>query len=118
AERGGKHWRGQEEIVETDGFRDFVEREFPAGSSEWRDEMSRRNFVRIMGASIALAGLGACTKQPVEKIVPYVKQPPEITPGKALYFATAMTMGGFGTGVIATSHEGRPTKIEGNRDHP
>ena len=54
----------------------------------------------------------------MEKIVPYVRQPPEITPGKPLYFATALTLGGFGTGVIATSHEGRPTKIEGNPDHP
>jgi molybdopterin-containing oxidoreductase family iron-sulfur binding subunit len=119
AELGGKqYWRCLEEIAGTDSFADFVHREFPAGVSEWRDDISRRHFVRIMGASFALAGLGACTKQPVEKIVPYVKQPPEVTPGKALYFATAMTFGGFGLGVIATSHEGRPTKIEGNPDHP
>ena len=71
-----------------------------------------------MAASFALGGLGACTKQPLEKIVPYVRQPPELTPGKPLYFATALTMGGFAQGVIATSHEGRPTKIEGNPEHP
>ena len=118
-EAGGKRrWRSLEEIAGTEGFQDRLEREFPRGSSEWNDEISRRHFVQIMGASFALAGLSACTKQPVEKIVPYVKQPPEMTPGKPLYFATAMPFGGYGLGVIATSREGRPTKIEGNPDHP
>ena len=80
--------------------------------------MHRRDFLRLMGASIALAGFGACTKQPIEKIVPYVKQPEEIIPGKPLQFATATTFGGYAQGIIVTSHEGRPTKIEGNPDHP
>ena len=71
-----------------------------------------------MGASLALASLPACTRQPIEKIVPYVKQPEELVPGKPLYFATAMTLGGFATGLLAESHEGHPTKIEGNPDHP
>jgi len=115
---GSGYWRSLEEIAGTQSYQAWLHREFPRESSEWRDEISRRNFVRIMGASLALAGLGACTKQPVEKIVPYVRQPPEVTPGKPLYFATAMTMGGYGIGVIATSQEGRPTKIEGNPDHP
>jgi molybdopterin-containing oxidoreductase family iron-sulfur binding subunit len=113
-----QHWRCLDELAGTESFQALMHREFPAGSSEWRDDISRRHFVQIMGASFALAGMAACTKQPVEKIVPYVKLPPEITPGKALYFATALTLGGYGTGVIATSHEGRPTKIEGNPDHP
>jgi MoCo/4Fe-4S cofactor protein with predicted Tat translocation signal len=115
---GRKYWRCLEEIAETEAFQEILHREFPAGLSEWKDEVSRRHFLKIMGASLALAGLNACTKQPVEKIVPYVKQPAELIPGKALYFATAMILGGFATGVIATSREGRPTKIEGNPDHP
>ena len=71
-----------------------------------------------MGASLALAGLSACTKQPEEKIVPYVRQPEEIIPGKPLFFATAMTIGGYGNGLLIESHMGRPTKAEGNPDHP
>ena len=115
---GREYWRCLDEIAETPAFEEFLRREYPAGASEWRDEFSRRHFFQIMAASLALAGLNACTKQPLEKIVPYVKQPPELTPGKPLYYATALTLGGFANGVIATSHEGRPTKIEGNPDHP
>ncbi len=80
--------------------------------------MSRREFIRLTGASIALAGFTSCTKQPIEKIVPYVKQPEEIIPGKPLRFATATQFGGFAQGLLVTSHEGRPTKIEGNPNHP
>ena len=71
-----------------------------------------------MGASLALAGVTACTRQPPEKIVPYVRQPEELVPGKPLFFATAMPLGGVATGLLVESHEGRPTKIEGNPDHP
>ena len=71
-----------------------------------------------MGASLALAGVTACTRQPAEKIVPYVRQPEEIIPGKPLFFATAMPLGGVATGLLVESHEGRPTKVEGNPDHP
>ena len=71
-----------------------------------------------MGASLALAGVTACTRQPAEKIVPYVRQPEELVPGKPLFFATAMTLGGVATGLLVESHEGRPTKIEGNPLHP
>ncbi len=71
-----------------------------------------------MGASLALAGLSGCVIQPPEKIVPYVKQPEEEVPGKALYFATAFSLGGIATPVLVRSNEGRPTKIEGNPDHP
>jgi molybdopterin-containing oxidoreductase family iron-sulfur binding subunit len=116
--RGRDYWRCLEEIAQTPAFEDFVHREFSAGASEWHDEFSRRGFFKLMAASLALAGLGACTKQPLEKIVPYVRQPPELTPGRPLYFATALTLGGFAHGVVATSHEGRPTKIEGNPGHP
>ena len=80
--------------------------------------MHRRDFLRLMGARLRSPGFGACTKQPIEKIVPYVKQPEEIVPGKPLRFASATTFGGYGQGIIVTSYEGRPTKIEGNPDHP
>ena len=113
-----RDWRTLEELSGTEAFRQLLHREFPPGASDSPDEISRRHFVQLMGASVALAGMAACTRQPVEKIVPYVRQPPEMTPGKPLFFATAMPFRGFGMGVIATSHEGRPTKIEGNPDHP
>ena len=71
-----------------------------------------------MGASMALAGVTACTRQPTEKIVPYVRQPEELIPGKPMFFATAMPLGGTAIGLLVESHEGRPTKIEGNPLHP
>ena len=80
--------------------------EFPEGASEWPEDFSRREFLRLTGASLALAGLGACTKQPVEKIVPYVKQPEGIVPGKPLHFATATTFNGYAQGIVVTSREG------------
>ena len=113
-----KYWRSLEELAGTPEFEDWLHREFPRGASEWGDELHRRDFLRLMGASLALAGLGACTKQGIEKIVPYVNQPERVIPGKPLYFASATTFGGYGQGIIATSNEGRPTKIEGNPDHP
>ncbi|MBV9008012.1 MAG: 4Fe-4S dicluster domain-containing protein [Verrucomicrobia bacterium] len=93
------------------------EQEFAAGASEWPSELSRRKFLKIAGASIALAGAG-CTRNPPEHIVPYQKQPEEIIPGKPLFFASALTLGGFARGVLVETHEGRPTKIEGNPLHP
>ncbi len=78
----------------------------------------RRKFLQLMGASLALAGLSACTKQPPEPIVAYVRQPEEVIPGKPLFFATAVTLSGVATGVLVESHLGRPTKVEGNPDHP
>src|SRR5437763_16642804 len=92
--------------------------EFLPGAPEWPDDFSRRDFIRRRGATLALAGLGACTRQPLEKIVPYVRQMPEIVPGKPLHFATATTLNGYAQGIIVTSREGRPIKIEGNPDHP
>src|SRR4051794_13746163 len=91
--------------------------EFAPGANDWPNELSRRRFLQLMGASIALASAG-CTRNPPEHIVPYVKQPEDIIPGKPLYYATALTLGGFARGVLVETHEGRPTKIEGNPDHP
>src|SRR5438046_9536157 len=92
--------------------------EFAPGASEWPAGLSRREFLRLSGATLALAGLGACTKQPLEKIVPYVEQPEVVIPGKPLRFATATQFNGFGQGLLVTGYEGRPTKIEGNPTHP
>jgi molybdopterin-containing oxidoreductase family iron-sulfur binding subunit len=82
------------------------------------DDLSRRSFVKLLGASLALAGLDGCTRMPAEKILPYVNQPPELTPGVPLYYATSMVLDGFATGLLVEAHEGRPTKVEGNPDHP
>ena len=92
--------------------------EFPPGSAEWDDACGRRDFLRVMAASLALAGAGACTRQPREEIVSRIRQPEELVPGKPLWFATAMGIGGTAHGLLVRSHEGRPTKIEGNPDHP
>ena len=116
--RGQQYWRSLDEVAQTPEFAEFLHREFPVQASEWTDDVSRRNFLKLMGASLALAGVTACTRQPIEKIVPYVKQPEELVPGKPLYFATAMEHDGFATGLLVESHEGHPTKIEGNPDHP
>src|SRR5436305_3403517 len=96
----------------------MLHREYPRHASEWTDGVSRRGFLQLASASLALAGLTACTRQPTELIVPYVKQPEQLVPGKPLFFATAVAVGGMATGVLAESHQGRPTKIEGNPDHP
>ncbi|MGI8891652.1 MAG: TAT-variant-translocated molybdopterin oxidoreductase [Chthoniobacterales bacterium] len=111
-------WRSLEELAATQEFEEMLHREFPRGASEWTNDLHRREFLRLMGASVALAGLGACTKQPIEKIVPYVDRPEEVIPGKPLHFATATTFAGYAQGLVVTSHEGRPTKIEGNPEHP
>jgi MoCo/4Fe-4S cofactor protein with predicted Tat translocation signal len=115
---GREYWRSLEEVAQTPEFEELLHREFPAHASELTDEVSRRSFLKFMGASLALSGLTACTRQSVQKIVPYVKQPEEIVLGQPLFFATAMSWNGFGTGLLIESHEGHPTKVEGNPDHP
>jgi MoCo/4Fe-4S cofactor protein with predicted Tat translocation signal len=116
--RGRTYWRSLEALSETPEFKEFLHREFPQNASEWLDPVGRRGFLKLMGASLALAGVSACTRQPNEEIVPYVRQPEEIVPGKPLFFATAMPFAGSGLGLLVESHEGRPTKVEGNPDHP
>ena len=115
---GKQYWRSLEELAETDEFQELLHREFPDQATEWSDPVGRRKFLKLMGASFALAGLTACTRQPAEYIAPYVRQPEELVPGKPVFFATAMPLDGYATGLIVESHEGRPTKIEGNKDHP
>ena len=115
---GRAYWRSLEELADTPEFRDYVTREFPAQASEFTDPKGRRDFLKLMGASLALAGVSACTRQPTQKIIPYVRQPEEVVPGRPLFYATAMPLGGFGYPLLAENHMGRPTKMEGNPDHP
>ena len=116
--QGRNYWRSLDELAETDEFKEFLEQEFPNQISEWNDPVGRRRFLKLMGASLALAGATGCLHLPKETIVPYVQQPSEIEPGRPLYFATAMPVGGVATGLLVESHEGRPTKVEGNPQHP
>ncbi len=117
--RGGKkYWRSLDELADTPQFREFVAREFPKQAEGWNDPVERRTFLKLMGASLALAGLSGCVFQPPEKIVPYVNQPEDHVPGKSLFYATAAPMMGIATPVLVRSNEGRPTKIEGNPQHP
>ena len=116
--QGPEFWRSLEELAGSDQFREMMHREFPKGASEWVDAVSRRGFMKLMGASLAMAGMTACTKQPLEPIVPYVKQPEELVPGRPMFFATAFSLGGYASPVLVESHMYRPTKIEGNEQHP
>ena len=116
--RGPEYWRSLDELADTPEFRELLQREFPDGATEWTDPVGRREFLKLMGASLALAGLTSCTSQPSDKIVPYSRAPEEVIPGKPLFFATALTLGGCATGLVIESHEGRPTKVEGNPLHP
>ena len=118
AKSGPQYWRSLEELAQTKGFFEMVHREFPRQASVWPEGASRRDFMKLMTASMALAGLSACVKQPLEPIVPYVRQPEPIVLGIPLFFASAMPFAGYATPVLVESHEGRPTKVEGNPDHP
>lgn len=115
--KGPRFWRSLEELAETDEFREFVVREFPRHASEWDEGMDRRRFVKLMAASLAFGGLAGCSRTP-EKIVPYVRPPEHFVPGKPLMFATTFPHDGDAIGVLVESHMGRPTKVEGNPDHP
>ena len=115
---GPQYWRSLEELANTKEFQEVLEQEFPRHAPVWIDSLSRRGFLQLMGASLALAGLNACTKQPEELIVPYTKPPESVVPGKPQFYATAVLHGGVATGVLVESHTGRPTKIEGNPQHP
>jgi MoCo/4Fe-4S cofactor protein with predicted Tat translocation signal len=120
AAQGKQYWRSLEELANDPAFRAALEREFPDRASEWTDDLpSRRHFLALMGASLGLAGVSGCHYiQPDVKIVPYVKQPDNLVLGKPLYYATAMPLSGYGYGLLVESHEGRPTKVEGNPEHP
>jgi molybdopterin-containing oxidoreductase family iron-sulfur binding subunit len=115
---GQTYWRSLEELAGTKDFQELLHREFPPGASEWWDNLDRRNFLKMAAASLALAGLTACTKQPAHQIFPYVKQPEALVLGEPLFYATSMLIGGFATGVLVKSREGHPIKVDGNPEHP
>ena len=115
---GPQYWRSLEELAGSKEFQEALHREFPKGASEWLDTVSRRGFLKVMGASLGLAGMTGCVKLPLEPIVPYVRQPENVIPGRPMYYASAITLGGYASPVLVESHLGRPTKIEGNDQHP
>ena len=112
-----EYWRSLQELSRSEDFEEVLRDEFPRQAMALDNGVDRRDFVKLMGASMALAGMTACNR-PAEKIIPYVRQPESLIPGKPLFFASSMPLGGVGTGVLVESHMGRPTKIEGNPDHP
>src|ERR1051326_1903914 len=116
---GERYWRGLEELSESQALKEFLYEEFPQGIGADSD-IGRRDFIKFIGASLALAGLSGCGRAAPadEKIVPYVTQPEGWVAGKPVFYATAFTQSGAATGLLVRSHEGRPVKIEGNPAHP
>ena len=108
-------WRSLDEAAEAQAFGDDLRGQFPRFAD--RFDFDRREFLKVMAASMALAGVGACSREPQEKILPYVKAPQQAAAGEPRFFATAVTQGGFALGVLVESNMGRPTKIEGNPSH-
>jgi MoCo/4Fe-4S cofactor protein with predicted Tat translocation signal len=115
---GKQYWRTLEELSGDPHFEELLHREFPRQASEWDESVDRRDFLKLMAASLALAGISGCGRAPEEHIVPYVKQPEGLVLGKPQSYATVMPFGADAIGLLVESHEGRPTKIEGNPDHP
>ena len=114
---GKRYWRSLDDLTQTTEFREIVAREFPGQVWESIPPASRRQFLKVMGASLALAGLTSC-RWPVEEIVPLAHRPEGRDPGVARGFATAMEMAGAACGMVVTSYDGRPIKVEGNPQHP
>ncbi len=115
---GKQYWRCLEELAETPEFMDFLVDEVPQQTRGLAAGLNRRQFLTLSGASLALAGMTGCRFLPDQKVVPYVSQPEDLTPGLPLTFATSVLRAGYATGVLATSREYRPVKLEGNPDHP
>jgi MoCo/4Fe-4S cofactor protein with predicted Tat translocation signal len=116
--RGKKYWRSVDELANTPEFQAAVEKEFPGSPHGWGDEVSRRGFLKFMGASAALAGLAGCTKQPDEPIYPYIKAPEDLILGKPMYFATAHPFVTGAVPLLVKTDQFRPIKIDGNPEHP
>ena len=113
---GRRQWSSLEELSDDPAFQAWVDVEYPAAAEF--TPTGRREFLKLMGASFALAGLTGCEKSPFVAAIPYVYQPDEETPGLPRYYATAVTFDGYAQPVIATTYSGRPTKLDGNPDHP
>src|SRR5216683_481214 len=114
---GKKYWRSLNELANTSQFNEWVTREFPSSAPDMMDGASRRNVLKLMAASFGLAGVTAC-RRPVEKILPNVKGVEDYVPGKPFFYSTAMNLGGESMGLLVEVNDGRPTKIEGNPEHP
>jgi MoCo/4Fe-4S cofactor protein with predicted Tat translocation signal len=117
---GRRFWKNLDELAETPEFHELMQEEFPrqSGAGEWIDAVSRRGFLKVMGASLALAGLAGCTKQPDEPIFPYVKQPEDLVLGRPMYFASAHPFPTGAVPVLVKSDAFRPIKVDGNPEHP
>lgn len=115
---GKQYWRCLEELAETPEFMEFLVDEVPQQTRALATGLDRRQFLTLAGASLAFAGMSGCRFLPDQKVVPYVSQPEDLTPGLPLVFATSVLRGGYATGVLVTSREYRPVKLEGNPDHP
>jgi molybdopterin-containing oxidoreductase family iron-sulfur binding subunit len=111
-----RFWSSLDELLDEEGFRRMLRAEFPAAASMF-DDPARRQFLKLMGASLLLSGLTACDETRSERALPYVNQPEQITPGLPRHYATAVLFEGYAQPVIATTHAGRPTKLDGNPDH-
>ncbi len=117
---GKRYWRSAGELSDTPEFRSWLETEFPAGAAQLEgDEVSRRSFLKLMGASVALAGLGlnSC-RRPESHLLPFSKSVEWAIPGKALFYATAMPRRTGALPLVVSTVDGRPIKIEGNPLHP
>jgi len=115
--KGKAYWRSLEELANSEAFEQIVRQEYPRQGS-LLDSLNRRDFLKILGASLALAGLTACTPQANEKILPYTQPPEQVVPGKSNYYASAMVQDGYAKGVLIETSMGRPIKVEGNPQHP
>ncbi len=116
--RGRELWHAIEELAESPALHRWFEETFPRHSAAMAEAVNRRQFIQLAAASLALAGLGGCTSQPREHILPYVNQPEMVVPGHPRQYATALTLGGLARGALVETHTERPTKIEGNPLHP
>jgi len=111
---GPRYWKSLDDLAETPAFKDWIEREFPAGAADM-EGVNRRHFMKVMAASFGLAGLGmAGCRRPEQNILPYSKQPENVIPGVPVYYTSSMPSARDNVPVIVETHTGRPTKIEGN----
>ena len=113
---GKDYWRSLEELADTPDFQTFVQQEFPQALVN--TPVSRRRFLQLAAASLALAGMAACSPRSAKQIIPYVVKPDGLIPGEPQFYATAHSLSGYATGVLVESNTGRPTRIEGNPNHP
>ncbi|MGI4757193.1 MAG: TAT-variant-translocated molybdopterin oxidoreductase [Janthinobacterium lividum] len=116
--RGKRYWQSLDDLADAPGFEEMLQEEFPRQASELTDGVSRRGFMKVMGASLALAGMTGCTKQPDEQIYPYIKQPEDLVIGRPNFFATAAPFPTGAVPVLVKAHEYRPVKVDGNPEHP